>query len=72
MKRVHPEVITIGAFLAAAITFGLLVLPRGNRTGRLRSGGQPFAALHAAACRYLDRAGSRLGTVPVTGREPAS
>lgn len=27
MKRIHPEVITIGAFLAAAITFGLLVLP---------------------------------------------
>ena len=27
MKRVHPEVLTIGAFLAAALTFGLLVLP---------------------------------------------
>ena len=27
MKRISPEVITIGAFLAAAITFGLWVLP---------------------------------------------
>ena len=27
MKRIHTETVTIGAFLAAAITFGLLVLP---------------------------------------------
>ena len=27
MKRIHTETVTIGAFLAASITFGLLVLP---------------------------------------------
>lgn len=72
MKRIHPEVITIGAFLAAAITFGLLVLPAAIAPGGSSQGAglsPRFMPQLAVASIVLALAWGLLGSL--TGKQQA-